>query len=639
MSITCTMTVTATAAEPAFRARAPATFVMVVTSAALTSTVWVAVCVVWLTRAPEPTKARVVRFMTSTMKEPVTAALPPPALPPTATEETAGRVSLPFSGSGTTGTIGSRVASARTSSDFAALTRVTSVSVVPESMKACVVTVRMLTATEPPTAVPPVESAPATARFCRPMNAVARTLMPSLDARVEPLPTEAVVVKASTWMPTEPATLAVDLPPAAASPHETTSLRLPAGVMASTVMPAALICAPPPTEAVLVTLCTLSPIAAPTAVSLSSPPARPIALPTAPTRVTALTTTVPIEMMTTLPAIEAVLVCRAQLTVTAAATATPPLLSPDWLLELLVALSVESLAFGSSPPVLPAAFGLFATESLLWSSPFLPLSLSPLALALATASLLAPVEATTLTALAVRLRRTSASVTVVRTLTATAAPTETLAPPASASEDRKDTTSVVALTVAAPMTAAAAPLPSSAVVLSCTMAMDTDGATPTLPEAPASSRVLTSWKVSATIDREAPPVRPAPSSTAARVTRTSTMFSASEAPTPTLPPFALAVAEATSWALLRASSDTAPVPAEMLAPAPTVAVVVFVTRLRASEPAMPTLSLPAPALARARTSCSARRWNAPVAGLTGSTSPEVIVGVCSCQAELASSQR
>jgi hypothetical protein len=55
----------------------------------------------------------------------------------------------------------------------------------------------------------------------------------------------------------------------------------------------------------------------------------------------------------------AVLVCRAQLTETDAATSTPPLLFPDLSEDVLFALSVESFYFGRLPSVLFCVFGLF----------------------------------------------------------------------------------------------------------------------------------------------------------------------------------------------------------------------------------------------------------------------------------------
>jgi hypothetical protein len=124
---------TATAAEPALSASAPAMFVIVVSSSAETSIDWFALCVTWLTCAKSPMYAFVSSRMTSTMTEPVTAALPPPALPPTATEETAGRASSSFSERPVSGWIGSSVAFDVTEIFFAASTCVTSPPE-PESM-------------------------------------------------------------------------------------------------------------------------------------------------------------------------------------------------------------------------------------------------------------------------------------------------------------------------------------------------------------------------------------------------------------------------------------------------------------------------------------------------------------------------
>ena len=167
-------------ALPSLSASAPATFVIVVSSSALTSMV----CsdppvVVWFTRAPSAMYAWVVIDKTSTITEPVTAALPPPAPPPTATELKAGSVTLPASGAGSTRTIGLSVAFAVTDSSFATSTQVvlpvqTVPPAVPESMKARVWTDGMtFTTIAPPTALPLVESAPETAMFWRPMKLVA----------------------------------------------------------------------------------------------------------------------------------------------------------------------------------------------------------------------------------------------------------------------------------------------------------------------------------------------------------------------------------------------------------------------------------------------------------------------------------
>jgi hypothetical protein len=129
-----TITVTPTAAEPVVSASAPPTLTIFVVSSALTSTLCVDAFVVWFTRAPSPIQAFVSNSMRSTMNEPVTAAVPPPALPPTATEVTAGRLESSFSCRPVTGTIGSSVVLALTLVAPVALVVVTCPTPVPESM-------------------------------------------------------------------------------------------------------------------------------------------------------------------------------------------------------------------------------------------------------------------------------------------------------------------------------------------------------------------------------------------------------------------------------------------------------------------------------------------------------------------------
>ena len=75
---------------------------------------------------------------------------------------------------------------------------------------------KTFTATAPPTALPSLDRAPATGRFCRPMKLVAFTSRLSVEVTLAPLPMIAVVWKVSTWMLTEPAMLASALPPATA---------------------------------------------------------------------------------------------------------------------------------------------------------------------------------------------------------------------------------------------------------------------------------------------------------------------------------------------------------------------------------------------------------------------------------------
>ena len=119
----------------------------------------------------------------------------------------------------------------------------------------------------------------------------------------------------------------------------------------------------------------------------------------------------------------------------AAAMPTPPLLSPDSLLESELPLSVESLACGVELPppslgVWSLVLGLFWT----WSFDCLPESLSssfsPLALAMVLASLDDSVEALTVIEPAVRSRATSAVVVGSIRFSEKAAPIATSLPPA-----------------------------------------------------------------------------------------------------------------------------------------------------------------------------------------------------------------
>ena len=117
-----------------------------------------------------------------------------------------------------------------------------------------------------------------------------------------------------------------------------------------------------------------------------------------------------------------------------------------------------------------------------------------------------------------------------------------------------------------------------------------------------------------------PPVRTAPFSTSARTSWSVRTLIATDAPIPTVPPFASVAAFAVSLSLLFAVIETSPVPAVTDAPPVTIARVWLETRLSASAPAIPTFSLPAPDLATAETSCSASRKKSPSAGLAGKSS-------------------
>ena len=148
-----------------------------------------------------------------------------------------------------------------------------------ESMNACVWTAgRMLTTNAPPTADPLVESAAGDREVLEPdVRARVDVDDPRSSDDCAPLPIDAVVWSVSTWTPTDAATLASDLPPAAAMPQTMKSSSLPDGVTASTVTPPPFTCAPAPIDAVFVTSSTLTPTPRRSPTSLCSSPLEPIA--------------------------------------------------------------------------------------------------------------------------------------------------------------------------------------------------------------------------------------------------------------------------------------------------------------------------------------------------------------------------
>ena len=303
----------------------------------------------------------------------------------------------------------------------------------------------------------------------------------------------------------------------------------------------------------------------------------------------------------------------------AAATPTPLLPWPDSELEVLLELDVWSLAFGTEP-VVPLEFGLSCTwRSASVSALSPPLSL-PAAEAFDSTRLAVDDVAAIVTEAAVRLRSTVALVVDSMIAIATAAPIAASSPPASPSAFRLDSNAAPAVMEALPVAVSAEPVPRRAEVSSVTIAIETDGLTATPPAEPALLTVETMWNESAAIVTLAPPEKVAPFSIAARVVRSSRMFSATEAPIPTVPPFASEVASAVSLSLLFARSATLPMPAATEAAPPTIPRVWLETMLSASAPAMPTLSLPAPAFACAEMSCSASRKKSPLDGLPGRTS-------------------
>ena len=212
------------------------------------------------------------------------------------------------------------------------------------------------------------------------------------------------------------------------------------------------------------------------------------------------------------------------------------------------------------------------------------------------------------------------------TATPIAAPTATLSPPALASAFVTRSEVKLASRTIAPVTVSGVPLvPRRAVVVVGAIVSATAGLTETPPAEPALVSVMTVSLAVARIVTSLPPVRTTPSSTSARVRLVSRMFSATEAPTPTLPASdCLAPACAMSTRLAWATIETSPVPAATDAPVGTVARVSTSGRFSANEPATPMLDLPAPDSAWAANSCSTRRKSWSAVGEVGSAVPVVI---------------
>ena len=440
----------------------------------------------------------------------------------------------------------------------------------------------------------------------------------------------------------EAATPAEFLPPPAAIPHTTKSLRRPSGVIASTVMPPwPLTVAWAPMRAVLVRSWTLRPMAAPTPVSFCRSIADPILKALASTWSRARTAADPVVAMTVTPStIRAMLTATTQLTETAPATPVPPPPLPDSLLALPLAPSAPLLPLvppeelGRSPVPVFLVLGLSPlTCSLALVSPLL-VSLSPLPLALATdvVSLVIVLEARTSTEAAVMFRAISARVCQpTATLIPMSMPTAVSLPAASALPSVEIRLTWVAATATAPETVEVTPAPAvpmrAMTWSSLLITRATTGVTAVPPAVPPSARVSMSRNPLATTLRSVPPVSVAPSATSARTVDGTSTWIATEAPTPVaLPTSALPLALAKSRSLLRAEIVVAAVAKVAEEPASRTASVVFVTTLRARAPAMPTSSaLLAPARAVAEISCSKRRNSWSVAGVVGKASPSVTV--------------
>ncbi len=157
----------------------------------------------------------------------------------------------------------------------------------------------------------------------------------------------------------------------------------------------------------------------------------------------------------------------------------------------------------------------------------------------------------------------------------------------------------------APVAVSPVPVPRVAFVSGSSTTTPTAGAIAGPPFAPAFTVLVTFCVATAEIVNVVPPVMVAPFATVAEVSPLSSTLIATEAPTPALlePAAAFAAAVAVFSCLFSAITLTAPDPAAMLAPVGTVALVWSLTMLRASEPATPTPSEPAPDFAVALNVC------------------------------------
>src|SRR5436190_9749360 len=346
--------------------------------------------------------------------------------------------------------------------------------------------------------VPP-ENAPAAASVCGSSAALAVTLIAPSDWRLEPLRTEASVSNLMTTLTaTEPAMPTSPLPPAAAAPQAMKSSVFEAGVTASMVMPLPWMSEPPPsTNALLVTLTTLTETPAPMLSSLSMASAAPTASAFASSSACAEIFTAPLASTSAPWVTLAVLSALTKLTETAAATPTlVPLLPPSELLELFW-LSALSLPDGSAVLLPLLVFALPLTCLSAWpSAPLLLPSLpsccesslsSPFTVAMACASLdtADTDESVKSPPLVVMLRASSALTSSITTATLTEAPTPTLLLAASALVEvsyRPWWAAVIDTSPLAEMVPV--PVPTYAVTSSSTTATATPMPTAVLPVAP-----------------------------------------------------------------------------------------------------------------------------------------------------------
>src|SRR5207247_10028246 len=111
--------------------------------------------------------------------------------------------------------------------------------------------------------------------FCRPIGALAATVIAPVEVTVAPAPTVARFEKMRTFTPIDAATAVSDFPPAAPRPQTMMSFRSPVGVTASTLTPPPVTMALAPIRAPRPPRPTFRPPAAPTASEPDEPPEPP----------------------------------------------------------------------------------------------------------------------------------------------------------------------------------------------------------------------------------------------------------------------------------------------------------------------------------------------------------------------------
>ena len=203
-----------------------------------------------------------------------------------------------------------------------------------------------------------------------------------------------------------------------------------------------------------------------------------------------------------------------------------------------------------------------------------------------------------------RFRATAASAFSFTAAIPTAAPTATLSPAASAPASVFTVLVWSALTRPMPDAVKVVSLaPSRAIVSLSTMEMATEAEMELLPVLPACVSVVIAWEPTASMVKSAtPPPTGSPSWISADVGFV-TLFSATDAPTPTLPPtapprvgFAFAALSVNDCALMfSAPASVTP----FVPPWRIFALVDAPTRLIATDPATPTFPAPAPEVASA----------------------------------------